>query len=683
MKKFLYLLCIAALFSMSASAAEADDIQLETIMVTAEKRSEDAQKVAVPMNVMTNVFVQDKGMSKMSDLSRYIPGMSLNDDFAITQTWAAYRGMSTNEMLYTSPIVLSIDGMATDSTHGFSTTFEDIERIEVMRGPQGTLYGKNSMTGAINVITKKPGNNLTGSVGFAVEERNTYKTKFGVSGPIKKDSVFFGLSGGYEQTDGYIEDHTLGGRKDIAEKDRLFYSAKLRFTPGKDNDIMLKYSRSHTDSYSSPVVFSDSPTYDITTGLTKSEFDGSDSTIDSFILNMAFKRQLFDLASITSYRYVDTDQHILRGFSSPYTLGAQKFKEPSITQELRVNSKDSSKVKWLLGAYYETDKRDYDEMSMSSSTVKYDYQPVTKSSTYAVFAETTLPVFSDKFAVTLGGRYEKTGRDFDYYSVYTMNGVPLMENSYSAEKDWSSSLGKIAFTYNLTQTSSIYFTVAQGYIPGGFNITSDVKDSADFNETKSLNYEMGFKSKLLSNRLMLNANVYHIDYDDLQVMERDMSTNIYTVKNAGKAHSTGIETDIMYKPLRGLDIFATAGLSESKYDDFKDYSGEYDKKYMMDAPKFTAAAGATYRHSSGFMTTFDVKQTGKTYFAKDNNSDKVQDTYAIFNVKAGYESEKGYDVYLYVRNLTDKEYFTYMRDSGVLNYMGEPRTVGMEVNYRF
>jgi len=274
----------------------------------------------------------------------------------------------------------------------------------------------------------------------------------------------------------------------------------------------------------------------------------------------------------------------------------------------------------------------------------------------------------------------------DYRLAVLMDNTTLSDDRYSVEKDWSAALGKVAISYKAAENLNLYALVSQGYTPGGFNYSTSDKKHADFNETTSMNYEMGVKSKLLNNRLMLNANIFHTEYDDLQVLETLYASNIVVVKNAGKAHTTGIETDITARLAKGLDIFATAGMMEAKYDDFNLDSVDYDEKYMIGAPKFNATAGISYRHSSGFMGIADVKHTGKTYYTKTNDSLKSEGSYEIVNVKAGYESDKGYEIYLYVRNLTDKEYFSWMRDAGAgtaFNYMGEPRTIGVEVNYRF
>lgn len=682
---------VMAIMALLSSVCFADDLQLETITVTAEKRAEDAQKVAVPMNVMTDTFVQDTGMRNMADVGRYVPNVMIDTNWGLNQTWIVSRGMTSNEFLATSPMVMNVDGLPSDSNFGYNFTFEDIERIEILRGPQGTLYGKNAMSGAINVVTKKPSNVYTGNIGFTVEERDTFKTKFAVSGPVQKDKLYFGLSGGYEQTDGYIKDNTPDGTKHVDQSEKYYYSAKLRATPSQKSDIMLKYTHNDAKGVSTPTVFSDTPTYDIYSGFDKSRYDDTTSKTDTLQLNMDFALDSVNVTSVTSYKNVDTDEVILMGYQSgAYIMGQQDFELPTFSQELRFTSSDKSRIKWLGGLYYDKSKMDVNEMSSMYDytviTYKYDWKPVTDSTTTAAFAETTLPLFSDRFALTLGGRYEKTEREMDYRLIMSAGGTVMSDDSYTVDKDWSAALGKMSLTYTASSNLNFYALVSQGYTPGGFNYTTADKDYASFDETKSMNYEIGMKSKFFDNRVMFNANIFHTDYDDMQVLEVLYSSTIFAVKNAGKAHTTGVEADLTARIAKGLDIFATAGLMEAKYDDFVVDSVNYDGKYMIGAPKFTGTAGVSYRHSTGLVGIFDIRHTGKTYYTKANTSEKSVDAYEIMNAKIGYESDKGYEVYLFVRNLGDKEYFTWMRDGGsgtAFNYMGEPRTVGMEVNYRF
>lgn len=692
MKYLIVFLSAAVLFCTGLGHAEEteDGLRLETIEVTAEKRSADSQKVSVPMSIMTETFIQDTGAEDINDIDWYIPNASIDTSRGINQAWVVFRGMSSNEFVYTSPIVLNIDGLPADSSYGFNADFEDIERIEVLRGPQGTLYGKNAMSGVINIITRKPDNSFSAMTGFKVEERGGSKLKATLSGPIVKDRFYIGLAGAFEQTDGYLRDSTPGGKDDIDGYDKYHYTIKLRATPNRNTDIMLKYSHSEATGTVPRAIYSNDQTYDIYTGYTTDELEEAESITDSLLLNISYTAKAANITSITSYKNVRSDELIPLGYYPGMRMAmGQEFSIPAYTQELRAASPEGSRIKWIGGLYFDDSVKDIDEastiMDYDTYSYKMDWRPEFKSKTYAAFAEATFPLGSSRFSLTMGGRYEKTDKEMDYRYTASMDGAVLSDDSYSVDKSWNATLGKITLSYEMNENINFYTYVAQGYTPGGFNYTTSVPELAAFDETTSLNYEAGVKTRLLDNRMMLNVNVFHTTYEDLQVISADLAANIYTVKNAGKSHATGLEADLMYRPMRGLDIFASAGITEAKYDDFEVDSSSYDDNYIAGAPDMTASLGVSYRHPSGVMGMLDLSHRGRTYFTKDNSENKKQESYEILNLKAGYESLKGYEFYFFVRNLTDEKYFVDMRDGGSMtyNFIGEPKTFGVEFSYRF
>lgn len=690
MRKLLMIISLIIIGNSTVFAE--DDFQLETVTVTAEKREADSQKISTPMIVMSETFVEDAGIDSISDIARYLPNISLYDNFGQNSTRIVFRGMEPNGFLETNPVILNIDGMTHDRAYGFSTTYEDIERIEVLRGPQGTLYGKNAMGGVINIITKKPDNTLRGRLSAGVEERNGYKGGFSLSGPIKKNLLYFGISGGYSQTDGFVDDKTDNGIKNLDEHKNKSLSLKLRTTPGKGNDILLKYTYIGGEGNAPPYSYTKEIKDEVYTGL-----DDYDGEMDShaFLANMNFKRELFSLDSITTYYIYDNDEDFPVGISyGTPMMGVRDAKDTSFTQEIRVSSPEESKVKWLAGVFYDQGKQEKEEMSFYYGTMFSNWTPTARHKTYSAFTDVTIP-FTSKASVTLGGRYEKMKRELDYEFVMTNSGVPMIPRStYNTDGTWSAFLGKIAFSYQAKDNIRFYTSATQGYSPGGFNYTTAEKENAEFNEAKSVNYELGMKSKFFNNKLMFNANIFHTIYDDLQVMQVNRGITMeYSVGNAGKAHATGLEVDIAAKPARGLDLFMNFGITEAEYDDFKEANQQtgivenFDGKKVVGAPDYQVTVGAKYRHSTGLFTMFDVKQTGQTYFDKENSSDLDVEPYAVANLKVGYESEKGFDVYAYVRNLMDEEYLTYREPKiGPDDYYdirGESRTIGVELNYRF
>jgi len=690
MKKLLMIICGIIIGGLPVFAQ--DDFQLETVTVTAEKRESDSQKVSTPMSVMSESFVEDADIDSIGDIARYIPNISLYDNFGQNSARIAFRGMEPNGFLETNPVILNIDGMPHDRAYGFAAAYDDIERIEVLRGPQGTLYGKNAMGGVINIITKKLGNKLSGRVTAGVEQRGGYKAGFNLSGPIKKDLLYFGIAAGYMQTDGFIDDKTDNGIEHLDKHNSKSISLKLRATPGKGNDILLKYvhlsGKGNAPAYNYRGEVSD----EVRTGL--NDYDGRMES-NALLLNMNFTRKLFSLDSITTYYTYDNDETFPFGVNRGAAgKGARNADDKSFTQEFRVSSPEESYVKWLAGVFYDQARQEKEEMSFYFGPMFSNWTPVNKLKTYSAFTDVTVPIFS-KASITFGGRYEKIEKEMDYEFEMTNGSIVMVpKSSYNIDNTWSSVLGKVALSYQAKENLRFYLSATQGYSPGGFNYTTAKKENSEFDEAKSINYELGMKSKFFNNKLMVNTNLFHTVYDDLQVMQVNRGVTMeYMVSNAGKSHATGVEMDVAAKPVKGLDLFMNLGITEAKYDEFKEANqstglvNDFSDKNIVGAPKYQVTVGAKYRHQTGIFGMFDVKQTGQTYFDKANTEDLEVEPYAVTNIKAGYESEKGFDVYIYVRNLTDEEYFTFrepkLGPNEYFDIRGEPRTIGVEMNYRF
>lgn len=697
---------LAAAFLLAASAfAEEDQYRLESVTVTAEKRKQDAQKVSIPMNVFSEAALEDMELSSVSDLSLYLPNIFASEGDMLGDTEIVFRGLASSVYAYTNSLVLVVDGLTVDSQKALDISFEDVERIEFLRGPQGTLYGKNAAAGVISITTRQPGNETTGRVSFAAEEESTYDTSFRISGPIREDLLFYGLSASYRTTDGWMTDHTPGGMEHMNEQEDKYLSLKLRYTPGRGNDISLRYSRSELDGGSPPTVIGKDFSYDTVTGM--DEY-GADHTSDTLGLRMEFERSAFTLTSVTSY--LDNSKEDIVYAGSPVYDHAY-FNEDllQISQELRLSSPASSKVMWLAGIYADRTVDDWTDggsgmvmdLSMySMGLMDLNYSNKQTADTAAAFGEITFPLYKDKLSLTLGARYEQVKKElntdysvYDYTSGiempfdYTGQPVPI---EYTLEDTWSVFLGKAALSYQASENLRYYLSAAQGYIPGGYNWMSTDPDTSKYDETHSVDFELGMKSSWLDNRLNLNINFFYTDYRDLQTYQQT-GIGIYEVVSAGEAHAQGFELDAAARPAPGWDIYGSLGYLDTEYDDYEAYNSgtasmeNYSGNTITMSPEITASAGIKYRHPSGVFAMGEYSHTGRTYFTYGNESDYTRDSYNILNAKIGYESGMGFEVYAYVKNLADEEYFTHiieMEPQGKY-VVGQPRTFGVQAAYRF
>ena len=342
---------------------------LETITVTADKREEDVQKITTSVTVLSDVEIEDAHIESTRDILRYVPNLSTafigsRDYFSTIKV----RGIS-NSSFGDPAVALYIDDVPYADTYAFESVLFDIERIEVLKGPQGTLYGKNTEGGAINIITKPPGNSFEAGIGIEAGDYNNRQAGGLINAPLIEDKLFFRLSGLLSTRDGYIKN--LYNDEDVDNQDSVSVNAGLYFTPTDDLSFDLKI-RAHEfdDDGGYPIASMEKNKYMAATGVTGLDdfeisynYIGKSSTKNNATsLRVNYELDQFDLVSVTTYRGLD-NKGTLDGDFSPRELyvGFNFVESDSISQELRIKSKDTKEsFKWLLGIYYSNEDKEYE-----------------------------------------------------------------------------------------------------------------------------------------------------------------------------------------------------------------------------------------------------------------------------------------------------------------------------------
>jgi iron complex outermembrane receptor protein len=338
-----------------------------------------------------------------------------------------------------------------------------------------------------------------------------------------------------------------------------------------------------------------------------------------------------------------------------------------ISQELRLNY-SVERLKWLAGLYYDKIHNDIDYEVTSiipgmSGPTSRDFD----GDTYAVFANLTYPLTKQLSLVT-GLRYESEEQDFEDNILNT-----------KLDDSWSSLSPKIALEYRFTPAIMTYASASQGYRSGGFNANATDPQYYSYDPEKLWSYEIGVKNAFLNNRLIINGSVFYMDITDMQVNEA-VSPVVTYVTNAAEATGKGFELEMTARITDGLSLMAGYGYTDIEFDKYKDALGDYDGNKNPFAPKYTFNIGAQYRHESGFYARADLIGYGKMYFDKANEYSR--DAYEIVNAKIGYEAEH-FDIYLYAKNLFDKEYDSDEYYSGFYTIYSDPREIGLQLVYRF
>ena len=650
------------------------EIDLDLITVTAQKQEEKVQDIPLSISVFNGVNIEDMQIGSVSDLADFVPNLMIYQHDGSGMNAPTMRGISAPPESFRVSTGLYVDGVPEVSGIGFEEGMLDIERIEVLRGPQGTLYGKGTEAGVINIITRPLDNDFRGKVAVVGGEDETRQLSVNMSGPIIADQLFFGVAGQYYSKDGYIKNTTTGDL--INDREHWFGKGRLRWTPSDKMDISLAVSRLEYDEgepnmnlgKSGVAMFGLPAPQDRKVSSNLDGWNKSNSDIQSLKMTYTIDDSL-SLTSITTNRVYH--QHTLTDWDSSVATLMHAEKDNyyrTLSQEVRLNF-SSERLKGLLGLYYGHDKFDIDYETFSvipgmASVTSRDYE----SDTYAVFANLTYALTNQLNLVT-GLRYENEKKDFT-------------DNNTQVEMDgsWSEVTPKIALEYRLNPELMVYASISKGYRTGGFNALAVTNPQYYTYDAETLwSYELGVKSAFFDNRLLVNSAIYYMDIKDMQVNEAVTPMESY-LTNAAGATGMGVEIDATVRVSDELSLLASFGYNDIEFDSFSDAAGDYDGNKNPYAPQYTYNLGGQYRHGSGFYCRADLVGYGKIYFDKANNSSR--DAYAVVNGKIGYEASS-FDLYLYAKNLFDKEYNSDEYYGGFFTIYSDPREVGVQLVYRF
>ena len=679
------------LFSAPSAAAQEkkadEEYKLETMTVTAQKREENVQDVPVSMSVFSDIQLEDAGIKDTSDLIRFAPNVHLKESSA--ENVLIIRGISSFDTSIYSPAAFYVDDVNFPLHYMYNTELFDLERVEVLRGPQGTMYGRNSQSGVINLVTKQPDNEFRAKVLSEYGSYNSWRFGANVSGPIAKDKLYLGVALQYKLSDGYIE-NKFNNNDESAEIDHKNGRATLRWTPTTQWDISLIADAMDTDDQQIGYRYRTGPFatdyYDISHNITdeysKQEGNGE-------ILRLKYEGDSFNLLSVTGVRNYEHKYRLdMDNTADPgpwFNWGDARFKYEieHMSEEFRISSPENQcPFEWLMGVYGFKEETDISQemtgWGMSADTdIDIDG--------YAAFGQGTYTLF-DKLHLTAGLRFDHQDLEGKMKGAGMTGPIDQDKNL-----DYDEFLLKFSIAYDFTKDIMTYITVSEGYMVGGYNYgyMPTNEEAFYYDPEYTWNYEAGIKSSWLDNKLLANLSIFYIDIDDKQVVEWSMTMGT-KVKNAAKAHSQGIELGLKARPKRGLDLFAGFGYTESKFDDWKVLQSDgtiydFEHNYLQNAPKYTYNLGAAYRHQNGYFGRVDLLGTGKFYGDAKNNL--KQKSYEIANLRLGYEGDN-LGIAFWCTNMFDEKYVTALYDNtamglGELVQDGEPRMLGVTASYRF
>lgn len=717
---------------------------LDSIKVTAAKRTTLIEKTPMAISAITAEQLDELGAVDVKDYAAQVPGMRIqyNGPGAnrISLRGINSSGEATVGVYYDETPVAGSTGVSSDAG-GRSPDLElfDVDRIEVLRGPQGTLYGASSMGGAIRILYNKPD-----SQAFSGRIEGGYEATDGgdpsnsqnlmLNLPLVKDVLAARVTAYNRHTGGYV-DNTVLGIKNVNSADAKGARVQLRYTPTEDLTIDLSHMKGSTDAWSS----SWNPTAGDYKQLSQVKLPYDDDTrFDTFTLdwdlgwasltaNAAYQKRNSTYASDDSY-YIQTylnpsdcasnlgvascdDGQLQSWYDQVNALAPAALIHDGSTRdrtaELRLTSADSEFIDWTVGLYSENrDNYVASEDTPADPTsgviitpwdLFYRRQIWDKLKQKAAYGEATWHATA-RLNLTAGLRW------YDYDKTVTgITDIPwdMIGAGYkpltsvdASEKGW---LRKFTADYALSDDVMLYATVADGFRPGGANQVIGLPDALTaYHSDKLWNYEIGAKTSWFDRSLFLNAALYQIDWDDMQVSGRTLNGAFSFLSNAGAARMRGVELEASWRPLAGLDVSANfnyndAKLTEDQISDVVNGAGRKGDR-VPNIPRTSGMLAAAYRWSLtpslDGMVRLDGSYVGGSWSLFRGSYNVYKDSYTTVGLRAGVESaDDTWAAYLYVRNLTNEVGLNQYSKSSTPPYYSAtslvPRTVGVSVSYNF
>lgn len=728
-----------AIFATQALAQSAGG--LEEIVVTAQKREENMQEVPISMSAITGESIQTLHVNDLKDLTGTIPNVQIQVNAGLSNAISyVIRGIGivANPSPYVGTEVGTVvDGVVqTVNELGLADRF-DVERIEVLRGPQGTLFGANTTGGVVNIVTRQPTGEFGAYGQIGLGNYNSKNMSLAINLPIT-DTLAGKVVVANRSRDGYYTN--LYNGEDIGHLDSTGMRGYLRWTPSDALAVTLKLEgqriRNGTDvllniSYPGEIFYRPDTPYDFK--LYSDVPDQHDSDSYGGTLTAVWDSPIGEITSITNYYdwktrgYQDIDGIDLYGYAQiGNTTGWQG------AQELRDVFKPTDSTEVLVGAFFQKWHYDSDGLgwlAFVDPTLQDQTLAQQDSENISLFGQVYWDV-TDKLRLQAGirGSHEKVEMwRADYFSIQpngtdpklgfgNLDGAIVLPTDpanppVSGSEKWTNWGGKLGLDYKFSDDVMAYGYYARGFKSGGFNgRISRAEDIGPFDPEYVDSFEVGLKSEFMDQRVRLNVALFLNKWTDMQVNEvffdGDPPTAHSAIINAGEATTQGLEVEAQFAPTDALTITATAGYLDATYDKFRTGSGvacppqpnpqpvpcsnNYDGRDLPYSPEFMGSITANYRFpmlTGESRVTLQVNHNGERWGNFSQAPSELIDSVTLVNASLEWSPADGkWTVAAWARNLLNEKYTSLALDAPPLfteGLLGNPREYGLDLRYGF
>jgi iron complex outermembrane receptor protein len=708
------------------AAAQAQDIPvLEEVIVTAQKRSESVQDIPLAVTALSSDMLDERGITDIASMVSSVPGMHFGQSGPNARI--TIRGIGTEQTTVTGDpgVAFHIDGVYQSRSSAGNALFYDLARVEVLRGPQGTLYGRNATGGSVNLITRAPEDTLGGEVELQLGDYDQQRLRGVFNMPLVDDKLLMRISGQWETRDGYYE-NLKPGADDLQDVDGLDLRAQLAYGATDAFDARLIYNHATSEGAgfgrkalgdypvdsSKPVdiFYRDAtPNPSDPWKISYNDIADRDNKREGITLLMNWYLDSITIKSITAWQ--DNRVELDRDYDlSDVDIGIENRLQDSTqySQELQVSSAGSGSLEWIAGLYWLSEESDVDYwlndegagLSGLFPTAEVGLEhpawfgnaSTTEVDAFGAFGQVSYSI-TDMLKLTGGLRYSQDDKNTEILRKEIFSPA-LTEDE--KEGDWDDVTWKLGADWFFADDSMLYASVSTGFKSGGF---LQSRNAEPYEPEEILAWEIGSKNRFFDNRLQANISAYYYEYTDMQLTTiRDVQR---VTTNAGESEIKGIEVEMIGRPTSALELGATFAYTDAEFTEYFDIDPWNPDEGVQDlsgnrlarTPEYTLNLSAAYSwdFDPGSLTASMVYYwSDEVYFTAYNDERSSQDSYHRTDARLAFNSADGsWYVALAAKNLEDDEIASEIQLASVqLGGVDDaqwqaPRTYTVSVGYYF
>lgn len=704
------LACGPAFAAPGAAASNRDTV--EELIVTAQRRAENIQDVPISMTAVSGESLVKSGVVTVEGLQRLAPGLSISAVGSGFVSYTYIRGGGTNQVDPGSEpsVAYFVDEIYQGGTEGLQFDLFDVDHIEVLKGPQGTLFGRNAASGAISIVTRRPSARFGGDVDVEYGNYNSLLARGGATGPITSDgSLRFRLSGVVRQRDGFTKNLFPGG-SDPGSVDSRGARGQLEWV-GEDVTVLvaadvLRTRNGQTNQFIDTVAVAGAvdPTLPQPTDQSFFAHYYNDAGHEDQMMSDASTRiewttPLGVVTSITAGRLNKFDR-VQDNDATIYFATLQHYneKDRTFSQELRLAGDAAQRLHYVGGLYYYHQDTDFFFSSLSGPAnptaatrgkIGTDISTI-ETNSYAVFGQGKLDL-TRELSLTIGGRYTEDQKK----EARTVNRFGAIY-SVAPNATFHAFTPAVTLEYKPTEDIMGYVSWRKGFKSGGFQTLappSATVAATPFLPEKVTSYELGLKSTFFDRRLLFNVAVFRSDISNQQVSRQvPPPIAVVLIDNAGRTRDDGVDLTLVGKPLPGLTLTASATLQHARFRSYQSGALDFSGKSQLRSPDFQGYFAGEYERPLSDLGDLDLliehSRKSKVFFDAANSSGAglFAPAYGVTNLRASLRfAHKPLELGIFVKNVADKHYFQNINVIGTTGIAApaEPRTYGVSLQYHF